>query len=372
MHHKNIAQLYEVLSSESKIYMITELCTGGEAFDYIVTHGKLSEDTCKPVFRQIVDAVSYCHEKNYVHRDLKLENILFQGAGDPQSPLFVKLIDFGFTKEFKSDRLLDTYCGSVAYAAPEIVEGKKYSGPAADIWSLGVILFTLLCGYLPFDDDNQNEAEIQKRILSCEYEIPAFLSKDAADLISKIFITTQSSRISISDLLEHPFLKETSEGSQPEPKITPATSFTSEEEQLLSNMELLGFDVEEMISSIKNHACNQSSALFYLLLKSREQLIQRVSDTRISPLLPAITSTTFNSLRTVTLGARPPLNMAVRGAGGLRSAGIKSESLRSPRSPRLTPKAAHISEEEDEGRTGWDLGDGGMTEIAVVAKKIGD
>ncbi|KAJ3132931.1 hypothetical protein HK101_004551, partial [Irineochytrium annulatum] len=114
LHHPNIAQLYEVLMTETRIYMVTELCSGGEAFDYICENGRLDdrESETRRIFREIVEAVGYCHDKNVVHRDLKLENILLT------DDLSVKLIDFGFTREYTDRDLLDTYCGSVAYAAP--------------------------------------------------------------------------------------------------------------------------------------------------------------------------------------------------------------------------------------------------------------
>ncbi|KAI9199781.1 kinase-like domain-containing protein, partial [Polychytrium aggregatum] len=200
LHHPNIAQLYEVIVSDDKIYMATELCRGGEIFDYVCEHGRLRDDSpeTKRIFRQIVEAVGYCHEKNFVHRDLKLENILLT------SDLQVKVIDFGFTKQYSDRKLLDTYCGSVAYAAPEMISGKKYSGPQADVWSLGVILYTLVCGYLPFDDNN--DLMVHKKIVELDYELPEWLSEESTDLIKKILQLDGLSRLSIIDILKHPWL----------------------------------------------------------------------------------------------------------------------------------------------------------------------
>ncbi|KAI8917657.1 kinase-like domain-containing protein, partial [Powellomyces hirtus] len=199
MHHPNIIRLYEILCSESRIYMVMEYCTGGEAFDYICEHGKFDDQSvdAKRVVKQLVEAVGYCHDKDFVHRDLKLENVLLT------TDLNVKLIDFGFTRRVNTRNLLDTYCGSVAYAAPEMILGKRYSGPQADVWSLGVILYTLLCGYLPFDDDS--EAAIRQKILELDYELPDFLSADTKDLIQEMLKIEGPERIGINDILAHPW-----------------------------------------------------------------------------------------------------------------------------------------------------------------------
>ncbi|KAJ3109547.1 hypothetical protein HDU97_005204 [Phlyctochytrium planicorne] len=244
LHHPNIAQLYEVLTTETKIYMVTELCSGGEAFDYICENKRLEDrnaDT-RRIFREIVEAVGYCHDKNVVHRDLKLENILLTDE------LTVKLIDFGFTREFSDRDLLDTYCGSVAYAAP------------------GVILFTLTCGYLPFDDDN--EALVHRKIVDLDFEIPDFLADVTKDLIKKILILDASDRISISGILSHPWFLDDNDPSIPSPTATPKTPLgsTPEEAGVVSHLEALGMDVEGILASVQSNACDQASALWYLLL----------------------------------------------------------------------------------------------------------
>ncbi|KAI8809356.1 kinase-like domain-containing protein, partial [Cladochytrium replicatum] len=200
LHHPNIAQLYEVITTENKIYMVMEFCHGGEAFDHIYKNGKLddTQDTARRIFKQIVEAVGYCHELNFVHRDLKLENILLTDDLD------VKVIDFGFTREYQERKLLETYCGSTAYAAPEMIMAEKYLGPQADIWSLGVILYTLLCGFLPFDDEN--DATVHRKILNVDYELPDFLSPDSSDLIQKILKRDPKDRFTIAEIVQHPWL----------------------------------------------------------------------------------------------------------------------------------------------------------------------
>ncbi|KAJ3075647.1 hypothetical protein HDU98_007331 [Podochytrium sp. JEL0797] len=280
LHHPNIAQLYEVLTTESKIYMFTEYCAGGEAFDYLCNMNRLDDQdpATRKMVREIVEAVEYCHDKNFVHRDLKLENVLLT------EDLTVKVIDFGFTRPYNEMNLLDTYCGSVAYAAPEMITGKKYSGPRADIWSLGVIIYTLLCGYLPFDDDN--EAIIHQKINALDYELPDFLSDDSKSLISQILRINPTDRISVHDILTHPWF--TSFPRSPpavpisSPAIADSPSFTTPEEtQLCMEMMSLGLNVESVLDSVCGDACDAASALWYLLLKKvrerrRAELQQRI------------------------------------------------------------------------------------------------
>ncbi|ORY36199.1 hypothetical protein BCR33DRAFT_855449 [Rhizoclosmatium globosum] len=242
LHHPNIAQLYEVLTTESKIYMFTEYCAGGEAFDFLCNVNRLDDQdpATRKMFREIVEAVSYCHDKNFVHRDLKLENVLLT------EDLTVKVIDFGFTRPYNERNLLDTYCGSVAYAAPEMITGKKYSGPRADIWSLGVIL---------------NRAP---KINALDYELPDFLSDDSKSLISQILQINPTDRISVQDILSHPWFTQFPPAT---PDFYAAPSFsTPEESQLCLEMVSLGLNVESILESVCGDACDASSALWYLLL----------------------------------------------------------------------------------------------------------
>lgn len=204
LRHPNIAQLYEVLTTESKIYLVTEYVSGGEIFEHIESNGPMSEGQAKLIFIQLLDAIQYCHDKKVVHRDLKLENIMMDSNMNP------KIIDFGFTREVETkDKLLETYCGSVAYASPEMVSGQKYSGPEADIWSLGVILYTMVCGYLPFDDDV--ESRVHAKIMNLEYDVPDFVTDSCVDLIGKILQLDPKNRISVQKMLEHAWLKDAKE-----------------------------------------------------------------------------------------------------------------------------------------------------------------
>jgi len=200
--HQNICKLLQVLETDTKIYMVLEYCPGGELFDYIVDRDRLCEAESRKFFRQISAAVAYIHEAGYAHRDLKPENILI----DEEHQL--KLIDFGLCAKPRGgmDTVLETCCGSPAYAAPELVSGRNYLGSEADIWSMGVLLYALLCGFLPFDDENISS--LYKKIQAGLYEKPDWLSKGSLELLQAMLQTDPKKRITVKQLLHHPWLME--------------------------------------------------------------------------------------------------------------------------------------------------------------------
>merc|ERR1711962_746841 len=169
--HPHIIKLYQVISTPTDIFMVMEYVAGGELFDYIVKHGKLTEDKARRFFQQIMSGVEYCHRHNVVHRDLKPENLLLD------QNLNVKIADFGLSNMMTDGEFLKTSCGSPNYAAPEVISGKLYAGPEVDVWSSGVILYALLCGTLPFDDDNHNKlfAKIKRGV----YETPEDIKRSS-------------------------------------------------------------------------------------------------------------------------------------------------------------------------------------------------
>ncbi|KAF9223139.1 Pkinase-domain-containing protein [Gyrodon lividus] len=193
LHHPHVTQMYEVIATESHIWIVTELCSGGELFDYLAEKGRLSEDETRIIFGQLCLAVAYLHDKGVVHRDLKLENVLLDER------CRVKLGDFGFTREYEKGVYMETFCGTTGYAAPEVLQGKRYLGAEVDVWSMGVILYCLLTGTLPFDDDD--EAIMKKKVIKGEYEDPEWLSQEARDLIRNILQSDPSQRLTISQIL---------------------------------------------------------------------------------------------------------------------------------------------------------------------------
>lgn len=181
IRHPNIIQLYEIIETSKQLYLIMEFASGGELFEYIVNHSWVNEpESCK-FFQQIISGVNYLHLKNIVHRDLKPENLLLDHNKT------IKIVDFGLSNMYKPAQLLKTACGSPCYAAPEMIAGKRYHGANVDIWSTGVILFALVCGYLPFEDPNT--AKLYKKILNGDFFIPKFVSDDCWDLMKCILNT---------------------------------------------------------------------------------------------------------------------------------------------------------------------------------------
>jgi carbon catabolite-derepressing protein kinase len=207
LRHPHIIKLYTVITTPSEIIMVLEYA-GKELFDYIVTHGKLAENQGRKFFQQIVCAVEYCHRHKIVHRDLKPENLLL----DDQ--LNVKIADFGLSNIMTDGNFLKTSCGSPNYAAPEVISGKLYAGPEVDVWSCGVILYVLLCGRLPFDDEYI--PALFKKIAQGNYSVPNYLSQGAVRLIKSMLQVNPVHRISIQEIRQDPwFTKDLAEYLQP-------------------------------------------------------------------------------------------------------------------------------------------------------------
>mmetsp|Transcript_152 Transcript_152/g.268 ORF Transcript_152/g.268 Transcript_152/m.268 type:complete len:472 (+) Transcript_152:69-1484(+) len=197
--HPHIIRLYEVIDTPTDIFVVTEYITGGELFDYIVEKGRLQEDEARRFFQQMISGVDCCHRKMVVHRDLKPENLLLDAH------LNIKIADFGLSNLMKDGFFLKTSCGSPNYAAPEVICGKSYLGPEVDVWSCGIIMYALLCGSLPFDDENI--PNLFKKIKSGIYLLPGFLSDLSRDLISKMLVTNPLERITIKEIRKHPWFQ---------------------------------------------------------------------------------------------------------------------------------------------------------------------
>ncbi|MED6172128.1 CBL-interacting serine/threonine-protein kinase 1 [Stylosanthes scabra] len=203
LKHPNVVRLHEVLASKTKIYMVLEYVTGGELFDKIASKGKLCETEGRKLFQQLIDGVSYCHNKGVFHRDLKLENVLVDDKGN------IKITDFGLSalpQHFRGDGLLHTTCGSPNYVAPEILANRGYSGATSDAWSCGVILYVILTGYLPFDD--RNLAVLYQKILKGDVQIPKWLSAGAQNMIKSILDPNPETRITMAAIKEDPWFKQ--------------------------------------------------------------------------------------------------------------------------------------------------------------------
>ena len=196
-NHPNVIETYEISETPKSYLIIMEYCEGGELFNYIVKKENLSEEESSFFFYQILNGLEYIHSKGIIHRDLKPENLLLTKNNK------LKIIDFGLSNYFDGKNLLQTPCGSPCYASPEMVSGENYNGFFSDIWALGIILFAMTCGYLPFEDKD-NDVLFEK-IINCDFQFPNHLSPLCRDLISKILNTNPQERINIQNIKKHKF-----------------------------------------------------------------------------------------------------------------------------------------------------------------------
>ncbi|XP_033992546.1 serine/threonine-protein kinase MARK2 isoform X11 [Trematomus bernacchii] len=255
LNHPNIVKLFEVIETEKTLYLVMEYASGGEVFDYLVAHGRMKEKEARAKFRQIVSAVQYCHQKCIVHRDLKAENLLLD------ADMNIKIADFGFSNEFTLGNKLDTFCGSPPYAAPELFQGKKYDGPEVDVWSLGVILYTLVSGSLPFD--GQNLKELRERVLRGKYRIPFYMSTDCENLLKKFLILNPSKRGSLEQIMRDRWMNVGHEDEELKPYIEPMPDY--KDPRRTDIMLTMGFSAEEIQDSLVNQKYNDVMAAYLLL-----------------------------------------------------------------------------------------------------------
>ncbi|ORY83780.1 kinase-like domain-containing protein [Protomyces lactucae-debilis] len=199
LRHPHIIKLFEVINTPTDIIMVIEYA-GNELFDYIVKRGKMGEQEGRRFFQQIISAVEYCHRHKIVHRDLKPENLLLDDQFN------VKIADFGLSNFMTDGNFLKTSCGSPNYAAPEVISGKLYAGPEVDVWSCGVILYVMLCGRLPFDDEFI--PTLFKKINGGIYNLPSYLSSGAKSLLQKMLVVNPMNRITIEGIRDHAWFKE--------------------------------------------------------------------------------------------------------------------------------------------------------------------
>ncbi|XP_077403739.1 MAP/microtubule affinity-regulating kinase 4 isoform X1 [Vanacampus margaritifer] len=255
LNHPNIVQLFEVIETDKTLYLIMEYASGGEVFDYLVSHGRMKEVEARAKFRQIVSAVHYCHTKNIVHRDLKAENLLLDADAN------IKIADFGFSNEFTLGNKLDTFCGSPPYAAPELFQGKKYDGPEVDVWSLGVILYTLVSGSLPFD--GQNLKELRERVLRGKYRVPFYMSTDCEGILRRFLVLNPAKRCTLDQVMKDKWINSGYEGEDLMPHIEPVEDYS--DPARIEVMVGMGFTPDEIKDSLLNQKYNEVTATYLLL-----------------------------------------------------------------------------------------------------------
>jgi len=242
---------------------------GDELYNYLLRHGPLPPEKVQRIFAQLVGAVTYVHNLSCVHRDLKLENILLDKNES------VKLCDFGFTREYEGKAAhLQTFCGTICYSAPEMLRGEKYAGEKVDVWSLGIILYALLTGELPFDDDD--ELVTKHKILSSEPKYPDAVLPEAKLLIVQLLSKRPLHRPTLADLLTNPFLATHAPAQQAILKLAqPAPFTTALEKETLQRMRSAGIDIDRVIENVLAQRCDPLAGWWALLIEKEERKERR-------------------------------------------------------------------------------------------------
>ncbi|KAF9485484.1 Pkinase-domain-containing protein [Pholiota conissans] len=280
--HPNVMKLYDVWETSSSLYLILEYVQGGELFDYLCDNGRRPTVEALDYFQQIICAVDYCHRFNIAHRDLKLENILIDQDSN------IKVADFGMAtwQDYSRGKLLKTSCGSPHYAAPEIISGRPYDGAMSDIWSCGVILYALLAAKLPFDDDDC--PTLLRKISIGRFEMPQDISHDAQDLISRMLTIDVKKRITMSEILRHPFF--TSQPLKNPSAMLSNTNMTSLDRpiknrsaidpDIFANLRTLfhGVPDDELMTSLINSEKNWQKGIYHLLVSYRKRYLNLQND----------------------------------------------------------------------------------------------
>jgi 5'-AMP-activated protein kinase catalytic alpha subunit len=324
IRHPNIIQLYEVtlnqiIETPRHLFLIMEYASGGELFDFIVSNTRLNEPEACKFYQQIISGVEYIHKLGVVHRDLKPENLLLDCNKN------IKIVDFGLSNTYKQGELLQTACGSPCYAAPEMIAGHKYSGSRVDLWSSGVILFAMVSGYLPFEDPNT--ADLYKKILGCEYEVPSWVSHLTKEFLSKILDTNPETRFTISQIRQHPWFNQVkpmaSEG------ILVGYSAIPINKEILQKLEMYNIDQDHGQKCIEANKHNHVTTTYYLLLKkhhAHEGVVQVPSEKSV-PRPPLLPFAPLLSLNIKPLRHRKYVEKKVEGTGGSSSNDLKKQTV---------------------------------------------
>jgi len=262
VRHKNIVNLYNVINSKKEIYIIMEYIKGTELFSYINEKKKLKENEACYFYQQIISGIEYLEKLKIVHRDIKPENIIIENNKN------IKIIDFGLSNIYPENNILFSSCGSPCYAPPEMIMGKNYTGSGVDIWSSGIVLFGMLCGYLPFTD--LNEQKLYKKIVDGKLYLPHFLSENAKDLLKKILNKDPLKRINIDKIKNHPWFNLIN------PKLTMSIGFLSNEiitpidldivDKMVNNY---GYNEKEIKIDLLKNKHNNITTTYYILLDSK-------------------------------------------------------------------------------------------------------
>lgn len=269
LNHCNIIHMFEAIETESKIFVVMEHANNGSLLDYVKSKRRLGEREACLLFQQILSGMDYCHHSKVIHRDIKLENLLLDEKNN------IKVIDFGLSAIASHHKKLKVYCGSPSYAAPEIVARRHYCGPPADVWSLGVVLFAMISGYLPFHAGKGNKTELSKKILRGSYTSPDFISKEARDLLSMMLTVDPSKRATSEQIWRHKWVQFVRRREIPNyglaVKVDPVLGVVEMEEDILQQMESRGFDRARTMEYLVQGECNHTTATYFLMLLSKKR-----------------------------------------------------------------------------------------------------
>jgi len=355
LKHDNIIRLYQVMETKDMLYLVSEYAKQGEIFDYIARNGRMSETVARRKFWQIVSAIHFCHNRRVVHRDLKAENLLLDGQGN------VKIADFGFSNFWSPNDRLDTWCGSPPYAAPEVFLGQKYIGPEVDIWSLGVVLYVLVCGALPFDGGNLQI--LRDRVLSGRFRIPYFLSVECESLIRKMLVVDANKRFSLWQVKRHRWMQAEVPAAESAEEEQDTVTTETANEQILRLMQSLGVDPTKTKDSLDHERYDHYAAIYYLLLERRSHLTQATATGQVSDTAPSVARRTQNVNNEVSPTALDPACGSVGMAGPMTATPVASAPPVSQRerpplwkhSPPFRDSACGDSVDSERGSVGGPL-----------------
>ncbi|XP_067449269.1 serine/threonine-protein kinase BRSK2-like isoform X10 [Thunnus thynnus] len=271
IEHPHVLKLHDVYENKKYLYLVLEHVSGGELFDYLVKKGRLTPKEARKFFRQIISALDFCHSHSICHRDLKPENLLLDEKNN------IRIADFGMASLQVGDSLLETSCGSPHYACPEVIRGEKYDGRKADAWSCGVILFALLVGALPFDDDNLRN--LLEKVKLGVFHMPHFIPPDCQNLLRGMIEVDATKRLTLEQIQKHTWYlagKNEPEPEQPVPRKVAIRTLAAAEEidpDVLESMHSLGCfrDKEKLTKDLLSEDDNQEKMIYFLLLDRKER-----------------------------------------------------------------------------------------------------
>ncbi|KAJ3210043.1 MAP/microtubule affinity-regulating kinase 3 [Entophlyctis luteolus] len=339
LNHPHIVKLYEVIETKYTVFLVMEYASGGELYDYLVVHGKMKEKEARAKFRQILSAVSYCHKKKVIHRDLKAENLLLD------SNLDIKIADFGFSNYFDPDGKLETFCGSPPYAAPELFQGRRYVGPEVDIWSLGVILYVLTTGCLPFD--GKNLQEMRESVCRGKYRIPFYLSDNCEKLLRKFLVRDPFKRSSLDILSDDIWINEGYTPSE-SPFAGDLGVPLTEDEDVIKTLETKhNIDRETILVSLRENKYDDVAAIYYIVYFEKNSRSRR--NTELSPSVPTIN--TGNTGSASSTGNSPPVASPVETVHSAMAALPSVQPVIATNTGTTAPTSQHASKFEEETGT---------------------